>query len=316
MSDLFSGRTAALLLFSLVFPPRLEAALAVRFFAFGDLPYTTAQAGMLRSLLSDVLEEAPPFLVHVGDVKSGSEPCTEDALGRVANLFRVQSIPVVFTPGDNDWTDCRRASAGAYDPAERLALLRRLYYDDPEVLRLQELEVSRKDAAYPENFWFIYKGVIFATLHVVGSDNNLVFEDQAAAAEVVARSEANRRHLRAVVQAANAADVAAFVLLFHADPGLEEQSPPRGFDQFHRDLRELLRDYTGPILAIHGDSHNYQLNHPLLDLETGRAIKRFTRLEVPGPPTVAGVWVTLTPESAGLVSVELAYPGSEDGLFK
>ena len=316
MRHLSCNRMVALFLVALVVSPQLVAASAVRFFAFGDLPYTAAQSGLLQSLLSDVLEDEPPFLVHVGDLKSGSEPCTERALGRMAGLFKAQSVPVVYTPGDNEWTDCRRAVAGGYDPAERLVVLRRLYYGDPGVLRLQELRVSRENAAYPENYWFLYQGVLFATVHVVGSHNNLVRGDAAAAAELASRSQANRGHLKAAVRAANAADASAFVLLFHANPGLEEPIPPRGFDRFHEDLTELLRDYAGPVLAIHGDSHDYQLNHPLRDSETGKVLRRFTRLVVPGAPTVAGVWVTLDPGATPTVSVELAHPDSHDRLVE
>ena len=101
------------------------------------------------------------------------------------------------------------------------------------------------------------------------------------------------------------------MLLFHANPGLEKTPAPLGFDRFHQDLRELLRDYAGQVLAIHGDSHEFQFNHPLRDPETGEPIERFTRLEVPGSPTVAGVWVTLDPTAAQSVSVELVYPDQD-----
>ena len=36
--------------------------------------------------------------------------------------FPAVADPVVYTPGDNEWTDCHRASAGGYLPTERLAL--------------------------------------------------------------------------------------------------------------------------------------------------------------------------------------------------
>ena len=32
--------------------------------------------------------------------------------------------PLVYTPGDNEWTDCHRANNGAYNPLERLATVR------------------------------------------------------------------------------------------------------------------------------------------------------------------------------------------------
>lgn len=307
---------AALLLTSLAFPSWLGAAPALRFFAFGDVPYSAAETQMLEPLLGEVVGQRPTFLAHVGDVKSGNAPCTKRGLGHMAGLFKAQAVPVVYTPGDNEWTDCHRAGAGGYDPLERLGVLRNLYYGDPAVLRLQELGVSREDAAFPENYWFIRGGVVFATVHMVGRHNNLDSEDPAAVVEQGARSDANRRNLRAAVEAANAAAATAFVLLFHANPGFEPSTPPRGFDWFHEDLWTLLRGYPGPVLVIHGDTHRYRFDHPLRDPLTGGDLRRFTRLEVPGSPKVGGVWVSIDPVAVEPFSVELAYPGSLDLLME
>ncbi len=271
---------------------------------------------MLASLLGDVAKDRPQFMVHVGDVKGGNSPCTDRSLGRVAELFKAQSVPVVYTPGDNEWTDCHREGAGGYDPVQRLARLRSLYFADPDVLRLHQLGVSRTDAAYPENYWFIREDVLFVTVHLVGSHNNSVPGVSAAADELQARSQANRRHLMAALEAAQDADAAALVLLFHANPGLEKLVPPRGFDWFHENLRVLLRGYSGPVLAIHGDTHKYKFDHPLRDLRTGRTIRRFTRLEVPGSPRLAGVWVRLEPGAEAPFSVELAYPDARGTLVE
>ena len=38
---------------------------------------------------------------------------------------------VVLTPGDNEWTDCHRVAAGEYQPLERLAKLREVFYPVP-----------------------------------------------------------------------------------------------------------------------------------------------------------------------------------------
>ncbi len=40
-------------------------------------------------------------------------------------LLESSPIPLVYVPGDNEWTDCGRARACGYDPRERLAWLRR-----------------------------------------------------------------------------------------------------------------------------------------------------------------------------------------------
>lgn len=304
-----------LLLVSVLMPVSLDAAPVLRFFAMGDLPYWESEHLLLDELLDQELRQRPPFMVHVGDVKGGREPCTEAALARIADLFQSQPFPVVYTPGDNDWTDCRRAAAGGYDPEERLALLRHLIYSDPSVLRLAELGAVSDDQAFPENFSFLYQGVLFATVHLVGSRNNLNPSDPQAQAEHEMRSAANQRHLDRVIAAANAADASAMVLVFHANPSFEAASPPQGYGPFLEDLARLLRGYPGPVLAIHGDTHRYKFDHPMRNPDTGREQPRFTRLEVPGSPVVAGVWVTIDAGAAEPFAVELAYPDAREGLM-
>lgn len=316
MKPLVTSLSIALLLFASLRSPDVYAAEPLRFFAFGDLPYSPSETELLASLLGEVAKRRPEFLVHVGDVKGGNAPCTDRGLGHLAELLRAQPVPVVYTPGDNEWTDCHREPAGGYDPVERLSRLRSLYFADSDVLRLRELEIFRTDTAYPENYWFLRDGVFFVTVHVVGSHNNATPGDAIAREELHARSKANRRHLRAAVEAANKVDALALALLFHANPGIEKPVSPRGFDWFHEDLAALLDGYPGPVLAIHGDTHQYRYDHPLKDLETGQQIRRFTRLEVPGSPEVAGVWVQIEPGSEEPFSVELVTPDEREQLVE
>lgn len=279
---------------------------AWRFFAVGDVPYQEAARRSLEGLLRREIPRGSPFLVHLGDIKAGNARCTDQSLERTAELFRSQPVPVVYTPGDNEWTDCRRG--GGYEPAERLAFLRRTFFGDPEVLRLAALGAETTDPDYPENYRFVHGGVLFATVHVVGSRNNRLPADQAALAEHAARSAANRRHLRRVTQVAQDLRPKAVVLLFHANPMLEGDPPSPAYRSFVEGLRELVRGYPGPVLAIHGDTHKHRFDQPLKDPSTGETQRRFTRLEVPGAPFVAGVWVSVDPAAEPPFRVELTYP--------
>jgi len=67
-------------------------------------------------------------VVHLGDIKNGSSRCdTTYFQARLADFNRFAD-PLVYTPGDNEWTDCHRANNGAYLPIERLDTLRRLFF--------------------------------------------------------------------------------------------------------------------------------------------------------------------------------------------
>ena len=288
----------------------LAGAAPLEFFACGDLPYAEAEWASFERLLADGAQRRPSFIVHVGDVKSGSAPCDTATYERVASLFHRQPVPVVYTPGDNEWTDCRRSAAGGYEPTERLAVLRQHFFADPSVLRLAALGAVRPIEGYPELYWFMQDQVLFSVIHVVGSHDNA-----AAPAEQEARAAANQALLGRALAAARRNQARALVVVFHADPAFERPGALHGYEAFFADLDELRRDFQGPILAIHGDTHRYRFDQPLKDPATGRPDPRFTRLEVPGSPSVGGVWVTIDPEATPVFAAEPVYPVSRVGLM-
>jgi hypothetical protein len=285
--------------------PAQSAPLA--FFAVGDLPYSDAELVSLRDLLETAKRRRAPFVLHIGDIKGGSQPCTDARIQRVAELFREQPAPVLYTPGDNEWTDCHRERAGAHDPLERLVALRAAFFDDPAVLHRDPLRPVVPDPAYPENLYFALDGVLFALVHLVGSNNNLRPKNARAMKEMAARNAANRRLLDQAARAANGIKARAIVLAFHANPLFEEQGPRQGFLSLKQDLRQLLAAYAGPVLLVHGDTHRFRFDRPLRDAD-GAPIARVQRLEVPGSPFVVGVWVTVDTDSALPFDVQMVYP--------
>jgi hypothetical protein len=58
------------------------------------------------------------FVVHVGDTK-GTSRCTDELYARRKAQFERSAHPLIYTPGDNEWTDCRDPANGAYDPARK-----------------------------------------------------------------------------------------------------------------------------------------------------------------------------------------------------
>ena len=109
--------------------------------------------------------------MHVGDIKAGGAACSDEAFEMIRDLFREYPKPVVYTPGDNEWTDCHKTGA---DPTERLDRLRALFFQDRETLRLDKLNVVRQScrrefATYVENYRFSKSGVLFIMVHIVGS---------------------------------------------------------------------------------------------------------------------------------------------------
>ncbi|MBP89546.1 MAG: hypothetical protein CMJ64_23025 [Planctomycetaceae bacterium] len=280
---------------------------AFRFLATGDLPYSEAQDGKFRRLLKQSEDEDFAFLMHVGDFKAQSVPCSDDEFTKIRDLFQSYPKPVVYTPGDNEWTDCHGVGS---DPIERLKQVRQLFYSDPKTLRLDQLHAvpqshNPKYATYVENYRFSRAGVLFIVAHVVGSGNNLRPDDPPAMEEYRKRNEANLAFLNESFAEALKTDVPGVAVVIHANPDFENGSG-EGFKPFLSTMRSFLSKYKKPVVCIHGDSHYYRIDKPLKS-EAGATYLNFTRMEVFGSPNVAGVVVTIDPSDSQVFSYRPYY---------
>jgi Calcineurin-like phosphoesterase len=272
------------------------------FGAFGDAPYDVFESARYPLMLEDLDRHDLAFSIHVGDIFW--RPCSQDRYERSLRWFNELQRPLIYVPGDNEWADCWTRQEGGFDPRDRLALLRRVLYPRPGFAlgrtRFQ-IEVQANDPAFPEfveHTRWSHDGIIFATIHVVGSDNfTLSFPGRTAADDEEARRRlaAALAWLRDTFARGKSASTKAVVVAFHADPGfdgtLEDQAP-------FRPLLDAFEDETvafaKPVLLIHGDSHHFITDHPLKARAGGRTIPNVTRLEVPGSPDVGWVRVIVT----------------------
>jgi hypothetical protein len=266
-------------------------------FAFaliGDLPYTDAGEADAAGLIAALDAEPIRFVLHVGDIKRGSEPCSDALLARRHALFARSAHPLVLLPGDNEWTDCHRRLAGGHDPLERLGALRALFWSTPGPLGAPS-DAARAALAFerqpgqPENVRWRIGAVRFVGLHVVGSGNGRDgFEGSRASFAV--RRDHNRAWLRETVRQALDARADALAIAAHANPDFE-RAPRAGFADWIADLREAADAFTQPILLLHGDTHRFRVDRPLLD-RTGRPYGHVTRVESFGWPFISS-WVRI-----------------------
>ncbi len=267
---------------------------ALTFFAMGDAPYHHGALLQMVNLLDRASREGAEFIVHIGDIKAGSRRCDDSAYQTVQRLFARQSVPVIYTPGDNEWTDCRRKEAGGYDPEERLAYLRRLFYGDPGALRLgriaERFAFEQPESDYPELQIFSADGTLFVVLHVVGTYDNYRPRIPGAVKEHEARQSANRRLLARALEQAESEAIRSAVLLFHANPGLKRSMPHPAYRGFVAALQDFARAFGRPVLLIHGDTHSLKIDRPYAD---DPLLARVQRLEVQGHPRVGGVMVRI-----------------------
>ncbi len=298
-------------------PALAEAPKPVRpfeFVALGDMPYGPAETAypVYQHLIGLINAQAPAFSLHVGDIKSGSSPCSDEEFARQRDFFNQFDSALVYTPGDNEWTDCHRPAAGGYAPQERLDKLREMFFAAPRSLGRQPMAVQRQvdlqpaHARYRENLRFEREGVLFLTLNVPGSNNGFEPRDLAAVQEYFARTEANLAWLQAGFEEARRRDARAVVVAMQADPFLGANAwmdfpSHSGFTRlFEQGLLPLVQDWGRPVLLIHGDSHRFVIDRPFKAVKEpgkGQVLRNLLRLQVFGEQEVHAVRVAVDPAS-------------------
>src|SRR5436309_8294752 len=159
-----------------------------QFAAIGDTSYSKVAEEEFDRLVAALNKENLAFVVHVGDFEADPRPyerspdkitmpCTDENLQRVLATFQKSANPFILTPGDNDWTDCHEVKARKFDPMERLAKVREMFFPEGRSLGQKSIAVDSqaKDAnfkQYRENLMWSFNGVTFATLHIVGSNDH------------------------------------------------------------------------------------------------------------------------------------------------
>jgi hypothetical protein len=279
------------------------------FVAMGDAPYQTpAHFTHFERLTARVNAIRPAFTLHIGDIKSGSSRCDDALFDRMLSMFNAYEQPFVYTPGDNEWTDCHRTDNGGYDPLERLGRLRAVFFRDGRSSLGRKplpLESQSQDARYTkfvENARWERSGVVFATAHIVGSNNNLQ-RDQAAVNEYIERNAANIAWIQSTFDRAATTGAKAIVLAFQADPywDLDAREDQRsGFTDTLRAIKTGAAAFGKPVLVIHGDKHRLVIDKPAF--LNRRLVYNITRLMVFGENEVQGVVVGVDPDDPDVFS--------------
>lgn len=272
-----------------------------KFVALGDMPYQLpGDYARFERLIGVVNGVRPAFTLHVGDIKSGSTPCSDENFQKVLTEFAMFDGPLVYTPGDNEWTDCHRDAAGKFDPLERLAKVRAMFFASAQSFGRAPLRLERQadltdHRQMVENARWRQNGVMFATVHVVGSNNG--FERTPASVnEYFARDRANVEWIKDTFAKATAENAPAVVLTFQADLWYGAPILPTGsgFANTLAALAEGAAAYGKPVLLVHGDSHTLVVDQPLKNAK-GQVLTNVTRLMVYGDSLVHAVEVSVNP---------------------
>jgi hypothetical protein len=266
-----------------------------QFAVIGDAPYYAFEEAQVAATLQALGREDLAFVIHVGDIKGGGTPCSDETFAARRALLDAAPLPLVLTPGDNEWVDCHRASAGSHDPVERLDRLREVFFAAPASLGRRRIALERQPGR-PENARWRHDGVVFATLNVPGSENNARMPK-----ERDARMRDNLAWLDAAVALAALPDARALVIAFHAEPGFGRGAQARDpYAGLRRALAAAATRLGKPVLLAHGDDHRHAFDRPLADPRTGRPIANLLRVAPYGSPAMAPAIVTVNPAAPAL----------------
>jgi hypothetical protein len=233
----------------------------------GDTPYGSAQ---LANFPNDVQainsDPAVSRVVHLGDIKSGSTVCSDAYFATIRSEFDDFADPLVYTPGDNEWTDCHRPSNGGYNPLERLAKLREVFFDVRGETLGDEVPIREQSGATLENVLWFQDGAEFGVIDVPGSNNSLApwtgntDPTPEQLAESRSRTAADLKWLDAIFAAARADDAAGVVVGMQAD--IWDPEATAGYDELVKRLAVLAHQFRKPVLLLEGDSHLFRVDHP------------------------------------------------------
>ncbi len=297
---------------------------------WGDMPYQKAgDDPKIPALLKSINQSDIAFSIYDGDIKDGSSKCTDDIYAAALTMFGELNKPVIYVPGDNEWTDCHRLNNGGYDGLERLAYLRKTMFPTTRSLGKRTLPLVHQaplGEKFVENTRFAHRGIVFATLNVPGSNNNKILNEkdctqksartapqcEASNAEYLERDAANVRWLQEAFAQAKAGKARGIVLVIQADPGFdlpetedkdESQAPGvSGYRNFMNNVITETEQFSGQVLLVHGDTHFFKVDKPLYS--PGKLLANLTRLQTFGSPLIHWVRVTVEPKNPNVFTIQ------------
>ena len=262
----------------------------MHFAVISDIPYSDAEYAALEhpdGVIAKAIKALdPPLLIHLGDFKLARAGCTDELFkDRYRQIAQLHPHRTIYTPGDNDWTDCDRLTfnfSTRYDELERLEFLRQIFFNQDELQLSKDIVGLIRQQGFVENVRWQLGDILFATLHLPGTNNgrNQIErsnkEDAFHAADL--RDQYNEAWLVQLFQTAQSnSSIEAVVIAFHADIyEYENDNKPacskairtncNGYRKILEHIKNLVTQFKKPVLTMHGDSLPYCFNQPYEDI--------------------------------------------------
>ena len=203
----------------------------VIFSATGDIPYGSGEFAVFDQQIANHNKYSPSaFLIHVGDIISGSDPCDELTYSKVATSMKALAVPGYIVLGDNESVDCKSPLSGFNYYLK--------YFQDFEK-NFCNAPYTEKQTGRPENWAFTLNGVLFVGVNLAYGGSSA---QQQAADWVTQQLEAKGSQVRAAVVFAH--------------------YPPGTFTVFTTPFRAAAATFAKPVLFLHGHGHAWSTSYP------------------------------------------------------
>jgi hypothetical protein len=290
---------------------------------WGDMPYKKNKDEKWTQAVVDSMNKSDiAFSIYDGDIKDGSSKCTNDVYEWATKWFNSMKAPVIYVPGDNEWTDCHRTNNGGWNGLERLSHIRKTMFSSTKSFGQSKLELEHQGKpgeAYVENTRYQRGGVTFVGLNVPGSDNNYVKDDKSCTKksartlqdcvesnkEFAERDTANVLWLAESFAAAKRNGSKGVMIVFQGDPGFDlpetedfDEAKDSGWNRdksgYKKTIDAIIQQtekFDGQVVIVHGDTHVFKVDKPLyapLNL-----LPNLTRVQTFGSPNNHWIHVTV-----------------------
>jgi len=241
----------------------MDHEVVISFSAVGDVPYSEKDFSELREQIKAHNNSATSkFFIHLGDIKTGAQSCTEDRYSKVSDVLKELNIPTFIVPGDNENNDCPDADE-AFLYWNKYFLHFHENWEIPYNISYQNV---RK-----ENFTWLEEGVLFIGLNLLGGRIH-------DAAEWKTRLTQNSEWVSELIdQNKDKAD--AIVVFGHAN--VTDFSPEK-YKLFTDVFRKKAEEFGKPVLYLHGDGHMWIKDRPWPE-------KNILRVQVDSGPRIIRV---------------------------
>lgn len=249
----------------------IEQISLVLFTAIGDVPYgANDREGLVRMINQHNTITSSEFVVHVGDIKRGAEPCDEVVYNEVSTILKSFTAPTFMLLGDNEYNDCA-------DPVQAFEYWKQYFLKFNENWSFDQ-RISYQDKR-TENFSWVQNRVLFVGLNIVGSrvhDQN----------EWTERLTDNAEFLNAQITV-HKNNIEAIVVMAHAN--MVEAGPVK-FEAFTIPFRAAAASFKKPILYVQGDGHIWFTNKPWPE-------QNITRVQIDGGTKAVQISVDVSKEN-------------------